>query len=115
MKSESMFLIALVIVALLASIPQIPVDAQIWGAVLVIVGVIAGVIVNYQDAVVRLLIYVLAVALPIFDNSLDAVWIVGPWFNTLLDNVAIGFQGFAVGLFVMALKARIQGAQPIAS
>jgi len=109
MNQERIYIIALVVLALLASIEQIPVDAQIWGALLVIVGIVGGVMVNYPEIVQRLVIYVLSVTLPMFDDALDNIWVVGTWINMLLDNMAIGIQGMAVGLFVMALISRLQG------
>lgn len=115
MNAERIFLIALIVVALLASIPQIAVDPQIWGAILAIGGLANGVMAKSQEVVQRILIYVLAVTLPVFDDSLTAIWVVGPWFDTLFDNVAIGIQGTAVGLFVMAIVARLQGTQPASS
>lgn len=115
MKQEQLFLIVLLVVALLASIPQIPVDAQIWSAILAIVGIVAGVVVNYGDLHQRTVIYVLAFAITVFDNSLDAIWVIGPWLNMLLDHVATGIQGMAVGLFAMALIARLQGSSPATS
>ena len=110
MKQEQMYLAALLVIGLLASIPQVPVEAQIWGAILAIVGIVAGVMLNYENAVDRILIYVLAIAIPAFSNCLDAVWVVGPWLNTLLDNMATGIQGTAVGLFAIAFITRLKGA-----
>lgn len=109
MKEERIYLIALVILALLASIPQVPVDAAIWGALLAIVGVVGGVMLNYQDINQRLVVYVVAVALPMFNDCLDPVWVVGPWLNMFLDNVATGIQGLAVGTVVISLIGRLQG------
>lgn len=109
MNQERLYVIALIVVGLLASIPQVPVDAKIWGAILVIVGVVGGVMVNYEDVTQRLLIYVVAVALPMFSDSMGYVPAVGAWINTLLDNIAIGIQGMAVGLFAMGLVARAKG------
>ncbi len=109
MKEERLYVIALLAISLLASIPQIPVDAKLWGAILVVVGIVGGVMVNYQELMQRILIYVVAVALPIFSNSLDFVPAVGPWLNGYLDNVATGIQGMAVGLVVMGLIARAKG------
>ena len=105
MNLERILTLLVLVVAVLAAIPQIPVDAQIWAVVLVVLGLISGVT-SEVDLEQRLVIYVLAVALPTFSNSLDAIWEVGPWVNTLLDNIAIGIQGAAVGLFVMAVKDR---------
>ena len=109
MKQERIYVIALLAIGLLASIPQIPVDAKLWGAILVIVGIVGGVMVNYEDLVQRILIYVVAVSLPIFSNSLDFVPVVGPWVNSFFDNVATGIQGMAIGLVAMGLIARAKG------
>lgn len=109
MNQERMYVIALLAVGLLASIPQIPVDAKIWGIILVVAGIVGGVMVNYEDAMQRLLVYVIAVGMPIFSDALNVIPTVGPWLNTLLDNVAMGIQGMAVGLVVMGLLARAKG------
>ena len=109
MNQERMYVIALLAIGLLASIPQIPVDAKIWGIILVVVGVVGGVMVNYDDMMQRLMIYVVAVAMPIFSDSLTVIPTVGPWLNMLLDNIATGIQGMAVGLVVMGLLARAKG------
>ena len=109
MNQERMYVIALLAVGLLASIPQIPVDAKIWGMILVVVGVVGGVMVNYDDMMQRLMIYVVAVAMPIFSDALIVIPTVGPWLNTLLDNIALGIQGMAVGLVAMGLLARAKG------
>ena len=109
MKQERMYVLALIVVGLLASIPQIPVDAAVWGAILAVVGVVGGVMVNYEDLNQRILIYVVAIALPTVSNSLDFIPTVGPWLNMLLDNIATGIQGMAVGLFAMGMLARAKG------
>jgi hypothetical protein len=109
MNQERLYVIALLAVGLLASIPQIPVDAKIWGTILVVVGIVGGVMVNYDDMMQRLMIYVVAVAMPIFSDALTVIPTVGPWLNTLLDNIAMGIQGMAVGLVVMGLLARAKG------
>ena len=109
MNQERIYVIALLAVGLLASIPQIPIDAKIWGTILVVVGIVGGVMVNYDDMMQRLMIYVVAVAMPIFSDALTVIPTVGPWLNTLLDNIAMGIQGMAVGLVVMGLLARAKG------
>lgn len=106
MGQERIYVLALIVVAVLASIPQIPVEASIWGLILVVVGIVGGVMVNYADLSQRLLIYVVAVSLPMIDNSLDNIPAVGGWLNTLFDNMATGIQGMALGLLVMGLVAR---------
>lgn len=109
MNQERVYVIALIAIGLLASIPQIPVDAKIWGMILVVVGIVGGVMVNYGDMMQRLMIYVVAVALPIFSDALDVLPTVGPWLNMLLDNIATGIHGMAIGLVVMGLLARAKG------
>ncbi len=109
MNQERMYVIALLAIGLLASIPQIPVDAKIWGMILVVVGIVGGVMVNYDDLMQRLVVYVVAVAMPIFSDALNVLPTVGPWLNMLLDNIATGIQGMAIGLVVMGLLARAKG------
>jgi hypothetical protein len=109
MNQERIYVIALVAVALLASIPQIPVAANIWALILVVVGIVGGAMVNYSDLSQRILIYVVAVSLPMIDDSLDNIPAVGAWLNTYFDNVATGIQGMAIGLIVMGLLARAKG------
>ena len=109
MNQERMYVIALVAVALLASIPQIPVAANIWALILVVVGIVGGAMVNYTDLSQRILIYVVAVSLPMIDDSLDHIPAVGSWLNMYFDNVATGIQGMAMGLIVMGLLARAKG------
>jgi len=109
MNQEKNYIIALIALGVLASIPQIPVDAGLWALILVIVGVVAGVMVKYEDVGQRTLIYVVAVAAPMFSNSLDAVPVIGAWVNMLIDNIAVGIQGMAVALFLTGLIARAKG------
>ena len=109
MKQERMYVIALLAVALLGSIPQIPVGAEIWGLILVVVGIVGGVMVNYPDLTQRILVYVVAVSLPMIDDSLNNIPAVGMWLNGYLDTVATGLQGMAIGLFAMGMLARAKG------
>ena len=102
------YVIALIALAVLASIPQIPLDASIWGLLLVVVGIVGGVMVNYAELNQRILIYVVAATLPMISNSLDNVPAVGSWLNTMFDNMATGIQGMAIGLLVMGLLARLK-------
>lgn len=111
MNQERIYILAIAAVALLASIPQIPLDAGIWGAILVIIGLVGGVMLNYPEPIQRVLVYVVAATLATLANSLDHIWVVGPWVNGFLDNVATGIQGMAVGLIIMGLIARARGEQ----
>ncbi|MDX1403568.1 MAG: hypothetical protein R3192_03470 [Woeseiaceae bacterium] len=109
MKQERIYVIILLVVALLASIPQIPVAANVWGLILVVVGIVGGAMVNYPDVTQRVLVYVVAATLAMIDNSLDNIPTVGAWLNTYFDSVATGIQGMAMGLIVMGLYARAKG------
>ena len=109
MNQERIYLIALLALAVLASVPQLPIDAQIWGALLAIVGIVGGVMINYREIVQRVMVYVLSAVIPIFSDCLQPIWVVGPWLDMVLDNFGSGVQGVAVGLLVMGLIARITG------
>ena len=103
--SERILVSLLVVVAILAAIPQamfLP-----WGIVLVLLGLIAGAMGKSGDATDRIVIYVAAFALPVFSNSLDVIPTIGPWVNQVLDHLATGIQGMAVAIFVVAIYGRI--------
>ena len=105
MSAERILVALLVVVAILAAIPQIMFGQ--WGLVLVLLGLIAGATVKAGDTTDRIVIYVAAVALPVFSDSLDAIQTVGPWVNQVLDNVATGVQGMAVAIFVLAIYGKL--------
>ncbi len=106
--SERVLVALIVVVAILGSVPAVA-EAVPYGALaLVVLGLVAGVMGGGSaDVNERTVIYVVAVALPGFSNSLDAIAVVGPWLNSVLDGVATGVQGMAVGFVLMQLKARI--------
>ncbi len=108
--SERILTALIVVVAILATIPAVAAAVPYAGLALVILGLVAGVMGESADVKERTVIYVVAVALPVFSNSLDAIAVVGPWVNSVLDGVATGVQGMAVGLVLMQLKARIMPA-----
>ena len=103
--SERILVCLLVVAAVLAAIPQamfLP-----WGIVLVLLGLIAGAMAKPGDAADRIVVYVAAIALPVFSDSLDVIPTVGPWVNQVLDHLATGIQGVAVAVFVVAICGRI--------
>ena len=111
MNLERILIILILVAAILAAVPQIPVPPQIWGVALVVLGLVLGLTnVDQYDVTQRVAVYVIAAVLPMISNSLDTIWIVGPWLNSMLDNMATGFQGMALGLLVMALWGRIMPA-----
>lgn len=109
MNQEKNYVIALIALGVLASIQPISDAFAHWHLILVVVGVIAGVMVKYEDVGQRTLIYVVAVAAPMFSNSLDVIPVIGPWVNGLIDNIAVGIAGMAVALFLTGLIARARG------
>jgi hypothetical protein len=108
MNQQRIYLIVLILLAVLASIPQIPVEARYWGLALVVVGLVGGVLVPFGDHTQRTVIYVVALALPVISNSLDFIPTVGPWVDGALDQLATGIQGIALGMFAVALWSRIK-------
>lgn len=111
MNLERILMILIVVAAILTAIPQIPVPGQIWGVILVVLGLVAGLTSPSADDITqRLVVYVIAALLPTISNSLDPIWVVGPWVNSVLDNLATGIQGMAIGLLLMALRGRIMPA-----
>ena len=103
--SERILVTLLVVVAIVAAIPQAMFAP--WGLVLVVLGLIAGALGNSSNAIDRILIYVLAIALPAFSDSLNAIPTIGPWVNQVLDNLATGVQGMAVAIVVIAIYGRL--------
>ena len=105
--SERILISLIVVVAILGTIPAGADAVPYVGLALVILGLLAGVMGESPDVNQRTAIYVAAVALPVFSNSLDAIPVVGVWVNAVLDGVATGIQGMAVAFVLLQLKVRI--------
>ena len=109
--NERILLALIVVVAILGTVPAIAEAVPYAGLALVVLGLVAGFMGNNKaDVHQRTAFYVVAVALPVFSNSLDAIMVVGPWLNAVLDGVATGVQGMAVAFVLMQLKVRIMPA-----
>ena len=108
MNLERILVVLLVAVAILASIPQIM--FAFWGIILVVLGLIAGGVGKSGDTTDRIVIYVAAIALPVFSNSLDLIPTIGPWVNQVLDHLATGVQGMAVAIFLVAVYGKLMPA-----
>lgn len=106
MNDERILVYLLVVVAILAAIPQSAMFLP-WGIFLVLLGLIGGLRGESGDAADRTVIYVAAFALPVFSDSLDVIPTIGPWVNQVLDHFALGIQGMAVAIFVMAIYGRL--------
>jgi hypothetical protein len=105
MNSERILLALLIVVAVLASIPQISIPMV--GLILVALGLIGGALGNYGNATDRIVIYVASIAIPVFAGSLDTIPVVGPWVHQVLGHVATGIQGMAVSILVLAIYGRV--------
>ena len=112
MSSDRILLILIVVVSILAAIPQIASTFAMWGLVLVLLGLIAGFMGGYgSDMTQRILIYVAAAFIGGIANSLDSIMVVGPWLNAVIDNMQIGIRGIAVAVFMLAMYERIMPAK----
>ena len=105
MNSERILLALLLVVAVLAAVPQIAIPMV--GLILVVLGLIGGALGNYGNATARIVIYLAAIAVPVFAGSLDAIPVAGPWVHQVLANVATGIQGMAVSILVLAIYGRV--------
>ena len=105
MNSERILLALLLVVAVLATVPQIAIPYV--GAILVVLGLIGGALGNYGNATDRIVVYLAAIAVPVFAGSLDAIPVVGEWVNQLLVHVTTGIQGMAVSIFVLTIYGRV--------
>lgn len=103
--TERLLLSLLIVVAIVAAIPQAAFFD--WGIVLVVLGLITGAMGNWENATDRILIYVLAIALPVFSDSLNVIPTIGPLVNQVLDHLASGIQGMAVAIVILALYGRL--------
>jgi len=112
MSSDRILLVLIVVVSILAVIPQLAAQFAYWGLVLVVLGLVAGGMGEYgSDMTQRILIYVIAVSLTQITGSLDAIPTVGPLVGDVLNNMATGIQGIAIAVFVLAMYERIMPAK----
>ena len=117
MNLERILLIVVVAVAVLNGIPGVGgaegfLATDVGGAglgslVLVLAGLVAGVMNSNDDASERLLVYVVAFTIAGIAGSLNNIPVIGAWLGGVIGDVALGIQGLAVGLFLMALKNRL--------
>jgi len=105
MRAERILVALLVVVAVVAAIPQLAFAP--WGIVLVVLGLVAGAIGKSGNVMDRMVIYLAAIALPVFSNSLDVIPIIGPLVNQVLQHLSTGIQGMAVTILMVAIYGRI--------
>ncbi len=109
MSSDRILMILMTAVAILAVVPAVP-GGEYAALILVGLGLISGFMNPEDDLLTRLVLIVVAVALPTIANSLDAIPVVGGFVNSILDNVAVGIAGIVVANVLLQIYARLMPA-----
>jgi len=108
--SDRILTAVMLLVAVLATVPAVNAAFPYAGLVLVVLGLVAGFMAEL-DVQHRIAYYVLAGLLPSIANGMDVIPVLGPWLNSLLDAIALGLQGSAVALFLLAVKSKLMPAE----
>ena len=109
MSSDRILMILMTAVAILAVVPAVP-GGEYAALILVGLGLISGFMNPEDDLLTRLVLIVVAVALPTIANSLDAIPVVGVFVNSILDNVAVAIAGIVVANVLLQIYARLMPA-----
>ena len=109
MSSARILMILMTAVAILAVVPAVP-GGEYAALILVGLGLISGFMNPEDDLLTRLVLIVVAVALPTIANSLDAIPVVGGFVNSILDNVAVAIAGIVVANVLLQIYARLMPA-----
>ena len=109
MSSDRILMILMTAVAILAVVPAVP-GGEYAALILVGLGLISGFMNPEDDLLTRLVLIVVAVALPTIANSLDAIPVVGGFVNNILDNVAVAIAGIVVANVLLQIYARLMPA-----
>ena len=109
MSSDRILMILMTAVAILAVVPAVP-GGEYAALILVGLGLISGFMNPEDDLLTRLVLIVVAVALPTIANSLDAIPVVGGFVNNFLDNVAVAIAGIVVANVLLQIYARLMPA-----
>ena len=113
MSSDRILMILMTLAAILAAIPQVPFGY--WPLVLVVIGLVAGFMSPEDDLLTRIGMIVVAVALPTVADSLDAIMVVGPFVNSVLDSIAVGIAGMVIANVLLQIKERLMPADDTGS
>ena len=114
MSSDRILMILMTAVAILAVVPAVP-GGEYAALILVGLGLISGFMNPEDDLLTRLVLIVVAVALPTIANSLDAIPVVGGFVNSILDNVAVAIAGIVVANVLLQIYARLMPADDSSS
>ena len=113
MSSDRILMILMTLAAILAAIPQVPFGY--WPLVLVVIGLVAGFMSPEDDLLTRIGMIVVAVALTTVADSLDAIMVVGPFVNSVLDSIAVGIAGMVIANVLLQIKERLMPADDTGS
>jgi|TARA_B110000263_G_scaffold60766_1_gene52231 hypothetical protein len=98
------------IAAVAISLIALFVPFEYWGALLVLIGLVHGMMSVVDDRAGQAMIYAAAVAVPLMGATLgDAIPGVGSYGEDFLVNLTSAIHGYAVATLVMDIKARIMG------
>ena len=110
MSSENIIIALIVAIAVIGAIAGESIDAQYVALALVGLGLITGFMSPSSDMGERTGMLLVAVALPMVANQLDAIPAVGMYLNSILDSIAVGVAGMYLANFTIALYGRIKPA-----
>ena len=63
-----------------------------------------------SDPVQRMVLLLAAIGLLVVANQLDAIPVIGGYFNSIIDNIAIAISGMVIANFIMAMVDRVKPA-----
>ena len=97
--------------AILVAIISAFVALEWWPLILLVMGLVFGFVVQQKDQTQVLTVIVLAVALPIIADSLNAIPMIGAHLDTIFTHLAILIGGHAIANLVLGLKDMIMPAE----
>jgi len=97
--------------AILVAIISAFVALEWWPLILLVMGLVFGFVVQEKDQTQVLTVIVLAVALPIIADSLNAIPMIGAHLDTIFTHLAILIGGHAIANLVLGLKDMIMPAE----
>ena len=110
MSSENIIIALIVAIAVIGAIAGESIDAQYVALALVGLGLVTGFMSPSSDMGERTGMLLVAVAMHMVANQLDAIPAVGMYLNSILDSIAVGVAGMYLANFTIALYGRIKPA-----
>lgn len=103
MNSEKIAYILMLVVAIVGTFVQIPMQ----GLILLLIGLVSGVINPLTEISDRTAYLILALAAPTVANSLDMIPEIGAYLNAIVDSIAITAGGMWLASFTRALIGKV--------